>query len=104
MREISVERLMRDVRRVLNNPFWIQELDVQTGYVRLHDDHDGTYKGKIEVSFTNDGDAWIRTDSHKGPTLRFRNEFGGGRSPRVKNALLILAYAIMLDEEDDPHE
>lgn len=34
--------------------------------------------------------------------VRFRNYAGGGRSQRVYNALRILAFAIYLDNQDDP--
>jgi len=37
-----------------------------------------------------------------GATLRFRNTFGGGNSERVRIALMILALAIKLDNEERP--
>lgn len=75
MREISQERLVKDARRVLENPFWIPELEPNKAYSRIHDDHDGTFEGKITIMFGNDSDAWIMPD--KGSSLRFRNAFGG---------------------------
>ncbi len=102
-REVNQERLVKDARRVLENHFWIRDLDILELYERIHDDHDGTYEGSIGVSFSEDGDAWLDTQrNHHGGALRFRNSFGGGMSPRVRNALMILALAIKLDNEERP--
>jgi hypothetical protein len=91
------------IRKILEDSLgFAPGLDVETPYERLHDDHDGRGMGKIVVIFGPDGDAWVRTDSHQGPTLRFRAPLGGSHSPRTRNALVILAYAIMLDEKQFP--
>ncbi|MFA5386379.1 MAG: hypothetical protein WC297_01830 [Candidatus Paceibacterota bacterium] len=95
---VSVERLLKDARRVLENPFWIPEIETGVAYRRVHDDHDGTEEGMLIVTFSLDGDAWVTIDKHHGPSLRFRNYFGGGNSPRTRNALMLLALAIKLDE------
>lgn len=92
------------LRKLLREPFWPSTVTTTTGYTRLHDDHDGTREGRIILGFTPDGDAWISTDGHRGPTLRFRNMFGGGRSPHTYAALLFLAEAIRLDNEQDPQD
>lgn len=106
-RKISQERLIKDMRRVLENPFWIPDLESKTVYSRLHDDHDGNYTGELGVIFSEDTDAWVytRSTSH-GEALRFRTTElgGGGMSSRVRNALIILAYAIKLDNEERPIE
>lgn len=102
MTEPSQERLLKDVQRVLNNPLGIPDLKVREVYSRIHDDHDGTYEGNIRVMFGPDGDGWVETYHPHNGSLRFRNFFGGGQSLRVLNALLILAYAIKLDNEDRP--
>ena len=53
--------------------------------------------------FTKDGDAWIGIDVRN--FLRFRMPLcGGGQSPRTRNALLILAEAIRLDNEESNTE
>jgi|KBSSwiStaDraftv2_1062776.scaffolds.fasta_scaffold00022_225 hypothetical protein len=80
---------------------------------RLHDDHDGTYQGKIGVLRAPDGDMHVYVSSRPhgsqlmpGGTsewLRFRTSGGGGRSLRTHNALRILAEAIRLDAIEDPH-
>jgi hypothetical protein len=105
MREVSQERLVKDTRRVLENPFWIPDLTTQECYSRLHDDHDGTCTGTINVKFSEDGDAWLSVIAeHNGQSLRFRSLFGGGMSQRVRNALMILALAIKLDNEEKPQQ
>lgn len=96
---------MKDVRRVLETPFWIHDLKKNVSYERLHDDHDGERKGTIQVTFSDDGDAWISADlCYPGQMLRFRTFIGGGLSLRVRNALMVLAEAIRLDNEERPLE
>lgn len=93
----------KQIRKILDSDFWLPTLDTRTNYSRLHDDHDGTFEGVVSVMFGPDGDAYITTDRHVGPSLRFRMPLvGGGMSKRTRNALLILAEAIRLDNEDHP--
>ena len=92
------------VKKILETPFWIDTLGTEEVYQRVHDDHDGTFEGRICISISSDGDVWLSTDKHRGPPLRFRCELGGGASPRVRNALLILAEAIRLDNLDRPEK
>jgi len=106
-REVSTDRLIKDTKRVLENPFWIQTLHPNTNYSRLHDDHDGTCEGTLNVFFDPMGDAFV---SIEGPRdrpqalcyLRFRTFGGGGMSQRTRNALMILAEAMRLDNVDCP--
>ena len=99
----SQTRLMKDVRRVLETPFWIQGLEKNAMYERLHDDHDGEHKGTIQVAFSDDGDVWVTADlCFPGQMLRFRTFTGGGLSLRTRNALMILAEAIKRDNEERP--
>lgn len=93
----SLERLYGDALRVLESPWWASTLEVMTPYSRLHDDHDGEFRGNITVTLSPDGDAWVSADTLE--SLRFRTPMGGGNSPRVRNALMLLALAIKLDEE-----
>jgi len=93
--------------RVLENPFWIPTLHSDTNYGRLHDDHDGTYEGTLNVHFDWMGDAFVfiagpRDKPQALCYLRFRTHGGGGMSLRTRNALMILAEAIQLDNEDLP--
>ena len=105
MREVSTDRLLRDTKRVLENPFWIPTLEPDKVFSRLHDDHDGTREGTINVFFDRMGDAYVSIegrDSRSNGLLRFRTVGGGGLSERTRNALMILAEAIRLDNKDCP--
>jgi hypothetical protein len=98
-----MERLLKDARRVLEHHFWIPEVQTKTAYERLHDDHDGTRMGTVVVHFLENGDAILdMRRSHEARALRFRAALGGGESLRVHNALMLLAYAIKLDNEKCP--
>jgi len=91
------------VKKVLEEPFWPMTLETREVYSRLHDDHDGTFLGELNVTIGPDGDAWVYiTGERPLTTLRFRSFSGGGQSLRVRNALLILAEAIRMDNEDKP--
>lgn len=92
----------RQIKKILEASFWLQSLETNSSYSRLHDDHDGTYEGVVTVGFSCDGDAWISIDNSR--PIRFRTAFGGGMSLRTRNALLILAEAIRLDNEELPLE
>lgn len=84
---------------------WPEGLVARERYSRLHDDHDGTYDGSLVVVIGEDGDAWVDVQGKRPmETLRYRTYQGGGRSLRVRNALLMLAYAIKKDEEERPIE
>lgn len=92
----------KSVKKMLETPFWIANLDTHTAYRRQHDDTDGEPKGGLMVMFDMMGDAYISTDNH--PWLRFRTFGGGGRSERTRTALMILAEAIRLDNAERPQE
>ncbi len=88
------------LKKLLYEQFWLETLDVKCAYSRLHDDHDGTFKGIISVGFDQMGDAWLFVEDQS--PLRFRTWEGGGMSLRTRNALVILAEAIRLDNEETP--
>lgn len=93
----------KKIEKLLQAIPWPEILSSQVLYSRLHDDHDGDYQGEIRLSFSPDGDAWIETTNNRlGGSLRFRTTFGGTMSPRVRNALVILAFAIKMDNEERP--
>lgn len=74
-------------------------------FARRHDDTDGklTPDQSLGVMFTPDLDAWVVSPVGMDfQALRFRTAAGGGRSPRVHRALLILAEAIRRDNEESP--
>ena len=91
------------LRAVIETPFWPKTLEEREQYQRLGDDT----KGYIEVIFTPDNDGHISVLSVLDPDElteyhRFRTYFGGGQSLRVRNALLVLAQAIVEDNKERP--
>ncbi len=102
--KLDEDRIPEIVNALLESCFWLPSIQTEASYARLHDDHDGTHDGKIRVTFSPDGDAWVSIDSRNPHgSLRFRMPvFGGGMSQRTRNALLILAEAIRLDNEKQP--
>jgi len=92
--------IQKAVSKVLTNHYWLPTLDINTCYSRRHDDTDGDFGGNIFVTFSKDGDAWIRVDTSG--VLRFRTGDGGGQSLKTRAALLILAEAIRQDNIEHP--
>lgn len=81
-----------------------KEIPGNESQCRIEDD---SRFGSVSVAFTCDGDGWIGFCPD--PSESFNRSFryrvpdsGGGRSPRVRKALMILAMAIKADNEDDP--
>lgn len=99
------ESELKQIHTLLETPFWPQTIQSGKLYLRYEDD---SPEGSLSVSFDVDGDGYIRVYQNIDPTehnwsLRFRILMsGGGESPRVRNALLILAEAIRLDNEERP--
>lgn len=93
-----------DVKELLGENFeWPENLRSNESYVRMHDDHDGTFDGMLHVTIGPDGDAWVKTTGTKQcQSLRFRTHGGGGSSLLVRNALVLLAEAIRLESEHVP--
>lgn len=88
------------VKDVIEAVEWLPELETNCNYFRTHDDCEGDLSQGLNVIFSMDGDAWVST--RYGESCRFRMPFGGGgRSPRVRNALMVLAMAIKLDNEEE---
>ena len=97
------------VAKLLRSSFWLPTLRPRTAYSRLQDDHDGKRWGILSVTFGDDSDAWVEIDMNGVEVLdrsiRFRlPAIGGGKSPRTRTALHILAEAIRLDNEDQPQD
>ena len=90
-----------DIKAILGDSMvWPEGLEARTRYERLHDDHDGTGKGSVVVVIGDDWDEWGDvTGKRPCESLRYRTRTGGGHSTRIRNALLMLAYAIKLDNE-----
>jgi len=72
-------------------------------FERIEDD---SRDGYLQVMMSVDGDVWVKTyGSRMMSSCRFRTDFGGGgRSPRVRQALFILMMAIDAENEDKPQE
>lgn len=104
--KVPEEKIPGAIDAILGSYFWLPEVGTMNTHERLHDDHDGTGQGVLNVMFSPDGDArvWITGEAGmRSPTLRFRMPGGGGGlSPRTRIALLILAEAIRQDNEKDP--
>lgn len=102
----SVVRLEpeRAVARVLEPDYWLPSLEVRRCYSRRQDDTDGQrdYTQNLDVMIGPDGDCWLTAGG--GQTLRFRTWAGGGMSVRTRQALMVLAEAIRLDNEDRPQQ
>ncbi len=94
----------RAVARVLLPNYWLQSLATRTGYTRRHDDTDGQkdHAQDLTVVIGPDGDCWVTAGG--GQPLRFRAWSGGGNSIRTRQALMVLAEAIRLDNAEQPQQ
>ena len=74
----------------------------RASFTRRQDDTDGGRGPEHDlcVMFSADCDAWVAIPGQA--SLRFRAPMGGGWSPRVHKALIILAEAIRRDNEERP--
>lgn len=89
------------IAKFLDSITWPETLKTSTEYSRTHDDTDGDKSQRLAVAISHDGDLWIKTWHRH--MLRFRMPgMGGGLSPRTRAALLVLAEAIRLDNEERP--
>ena len=85
----------KTIDKVLTDYYWPPQLESNKCYTTTHDDNDGDItSGAISLIFDICGDAHL---SFIGNSLRFRTIGGGGRFPKIRNAILLLAIAI--DEE-----
>jgi hypothetical protein len=94
--------LDKDIKRILETPFWLSSLESDRQYSRIHDDCDGDPFQQLTVGILQNGDVFITSNFRD--CLRFRTWGGGGMSLRVRNALLILAEAIRLDNLEKPQD
>lgn len=95
------------IRKVLETPFWPSTIKPGECYQRYEDD---SPFGFLSITFGGDGDGHMLVLHEQDPkerrfSMRFRMPMtGGGQSPRVRNALLILAEAIRLDNLEHPQQ
>jgi len=86
------------LNKLLDEPFWPPILEADRIYVTTHDDHDGEpTTGYLLISVDHMGDAYI---SVHGAGLRFRTLGGGGKYPKIRSALVLLAEAIRQEGEN----
>lgn len=96
MKEVTEKQL----KSILESYFWLPSLQAMKRYFRTHDDCDGDRFEGISVIIGNDGDTWVAMNQRDN-SCRYRVPFtGGGLSHRTRNALLILAYAIKMDNDE----
>ena len=89
-----------ELRAVLEGCYWPEELEAEKYFFRTQDDCDGDLSSGIGVVVDAQGDVWVETVSKSLESCRYRMPLiGGGMSPRVRNALVLLALAIKLDNE-----
>lgn len=91
--------IAKRIKKLLEDSFWPESLSPDVSYQRIHDDHDGTFTGTLSVFIDRMGDVYLTVD-RAFEALRFRTMGGGGHSLRVRNALVVLAEAIRLDNEE----
>ncbi len=86
---LEPDEALSRAHELLNSVFWLPTLSSAEGYARTHDDCDGDRTQKLQVVFSEDGDAWVAVHGEPFGSLRFREPFiGGGASPRVRVAFL----------------
>ena len=92
----SNEERQEDIRSLLDTPVWPEGLEARQCYSR----EDDAGLGGVTVTVGEDGDAYLAVTAGGHRTgVRFCTIRGGGRSGRVRAALLILAQAIRLDND-----
>lgn len=89
----------KQTKKLLESHFWPEAVRSDVAYRRQHDDTDGGPLGVLQVLFDRMGDAYVSIDASD--WLRFRTGGGGGSSMRTRTALLLLAEAIRLDNEEN---
>lgn len=88
------------INAILETDFWPESIRPGNQGSRVADDNDGDPSQRLDIMIGDDGldhgDVYL---SMPGSTssLRFRTQMGGGASPRVRSALLVLAEAVRRD-------
>ncbi|MBI6882653.1 hypothetical protein [Pseudomonas putida] len=99
----SQPQIEKSLHTLLEGDYWLNTLGLDEVHARRHDDCDGEggTEHQLQVYLAEDVDihVFIPGQLH---SLRFRDVLGGGQSPRVRNALMVLAEAIRRDNEDRP--
>lgn len=100
--KLRQDEILIMIHRILESGLSLPAVETMVSYGRA-DDNVGEKEGVIQIMFDPDGQAfvWMENDHS---FLRFQTTGDGGKSPRVRAALLILAEAIRLDNADSPGE
>lgn len=90
-----------EIKKLLETPFWIEGIESNVLY-ETEDDDSPPDEAFLRVVFSIDGDAWVSkfTGHNAMKSIRKRTYQGGGKDLRTRIALMILAYAMKLDEEE----
>lgn len=91
-----------EIKKLLEEHFWIEGIESGVLYQTEDDDSPPSEIALLQVIFSQDGDAWVTklTESQM-KSIRKRTGIGGGRDMRTRTALMILAYAMKLDNEEN---
>ena len=90
-----------NIKQILEDNFWISSLKPDYPYFVTNDDYAGRRHEGITVTIDSQGDAWISiNDEDAYCNARIRTFAGGGHNHRTRNALMILAEAIRLDNDE----
>jgi len=87
-KEYTKEETIIAYNWMINNSHKFETLK-STSYKRVQDDNDGDQDSAIEIVINNE---MIELHCNCGDSFRFRTSCGGGKSLRVRNALIYLAY------------
>ena len=87
------------IAELLGRDFFPETLEHVVSYSAQTDDTDGDEGvGILSVTFGPDGDAHVNIGFRE--QCRFRTYHGGGHHPKVRTALMILAEAMRLEQEE----
>lgn len=104
----SDENILEALDFILEDIYWIEAIDIGKLYERRQDDTDGSDAPSqylsLGIDSSGNSDIHIIIYPGKHRELRFRNYFGGGKSERVRKALIILMEAIRRDNEKNPEK
>jgi hypothetical protein len=98
---VTYENVDQVIDELLDLLFWPKRLDTQVVYRAQTDDTDGSpIYGVLSVVLGPDGDAWVRISQSSCVVddVRFRTFAGGGQHLKVRNAIMILALAMLAEE------
>lgn len=91
----------KSIQKLVETPFWIDGLESGVGYETHDDDTPNDKVAILRVMFSGDGDVWVaKLTDPSYASIRKRTHIGGGKDLRTRQALMILAYAMKLDDDE----